>query len=325
MELIIEQLSRNNKVTRYSKVSGDKISIGRAYNNDIVLQEEHVNPYHAEIDIYHQDGVIVLTDLNSTNGIKAENNGRINRTTRVTSGDVFTLGKAQIRILRADHQVAPAKELSVLDDITGQLNQWYFALLALVLFWSTLMANSFFTRYDTIIWSKEAAKSSLFALILVIVPIGVAISARFFKKEVRFFASLVFSFSVFILFQFSAVVTEWLSFNWPNSGFTSVVMGAVELLLLVSLFWGLFYLASNMSMKKITLVSVAFVASISGLLFYSKQQHDIELYPQNTVVVLPNRLLLVEAEPISQQQKLHKTLFEQASQEAKNLNKEASD
>lgn len=325
MELIIEQLGRNNKVVRYSKVSGDKIRIGRAYDNDIVLQDDHVSPYHAEIDVYHDDDVIVLTDIESTNGIRTKNNGRIENSTRVTSGDAFILGKARVRILKANHPVAPAKELSVLDDITSNVNQWYFAILTLVLFWSSLMADNYLIRYDSIIWSKEAAKFSLVTLMFVVIPAGVAISARFFKKEVRFFASIVFFFSIFILFQLTEGFAQWLDFNWPNSSVSATFIGILELVLLVGLFWGLFYLASNMSMKKITLVSVLFVAGISGLVFYSKQRLDIELYPQSTVIVLPKSLLLVQAESISKQDETNKSLFEIAAQEARNLNKEAND
>lgn len=325
MELIIEQLGRNNKVVGYSKVSGDKIRIGRAYDNDIVLQDDHVSPYHAEIDIYQDDDVIVLTDINSTNGIKTKNNGRIESSTRVTSGDTFIFGKAQVRILKANHPVAPAKEMSVLDDITSNMNQWYFAMLTLVLFWLSLMTDNYLTRYDNVIWSKEAAKSLLVALMLVVIPAVAAVSARFFKKEVRFFASIVFFFSIFIVFQAIEGFAQWLDFNWPNSSVTATFIGVLELVLLVGLFWGLFYLASNMPMKKITLVSVLFVAGISGLVFYSKQRLDIELYPQSAVIVLPKSLLLVQAESIAQQDQSNQSLFEHAAQEARNLNKEAND
>ena len=325
MELIIERITRNKKVLSFHKVKGDKVRIGRAYDNDVVLQEEHVDPYHAEIDIYDQDEVLVMTDLRTVNGIKTEDEQRVQGNTRVNSGDVFTLGKTHIRILRSDHQVAPAKELSVLEDIASQLNQWYFAALALVMFWSTLMFYSFVTRFDTVIWSKEAAKYSLFSLILLAIPAIIAISARFAKKEVRFFASMAFCFSIFLLFQLSSASAEWLGFNWPNSSSVSIIMTGVELALMISFFWGAFYLASNMTMQKITLVSIVFVAGISGLIFYSKQRNEIELYPATTVVILPNSLLIANAESLASHQKNSQTLFKQAEIEAKNLNKETND
>ena len=187
------------------------------------------------------------------------------------------------------------------------------------------MADNYLTRYDSIIWSKEAAKFSLVTLMFVVIPAGVAISARFFKKEVRFFASIVFFFSIFILFQLTEGFAQWLDFNWPNSSVSATFIGILEIVLLVGLFWGLFYLASNMSMKKITLVSVLFVAGISGLVFYSKQRLDIELYPQSAAIVLPKNLLLVQAGSIAQQEQSNKSLFEMAAQEARNLNKEAND
>lgn len=325
MELIIERITRNQKVLSFHKVSGDKVTIGRAYDNDVVLQEEHVDPYHAEIDVYEEDGVLVMTDLQTVNGIKTQAQQKVEGNVRVNSGDVFSLGKTHIRILKSDHQVAPAKELSVLEDLAGQLNQWYFAVLSLVMFWSSLMAYSYVTRFDTIIWSKEAAKYSLFALALLVIPAIIALSARFAKKEVRFFASMAFCFSVFLLFQFSSALAEWLGFNWPNSSIASAMMAGVELALMITFFWGAFYLASNMTMQKITLVSIFLVAGISGLIFYSKQRNEIQLYPDTAVVVLPNSLLLAQPEPVSKQQQNNQSLFEQAAKEAKILNKETND
>lgn len=325
MAIIVEQITRNKKVLSYHKSHSDKIRLGRAYDNDVVLQEEHVSPYHAEIDFYREDDVIVLTDLASLNGVKTRHNGKVKQSIRVKSGDVFTLGKSHIRVLKADHQVVPTKELSVLEDIASRLNQWYFAALALLAFWSVMMTHNYLTRFDAVVWSKEAAKYSLFTLALVVFPMLVAVSARFFKKEVRFFASLVFSFGIFILFQFTTTTAQWLYFNWPESAFTYLFSETTELGLLIALFWGAFYLASNMTMKKITLASVGLVAVIWGLTFYSKQSTNIQVYPSSYAVVFPSQFLFATAEAVSEQKKVNHTLFNQASKEANNLNKETND
>ena len=323
MAIIVEQITRNKKVLSYHKSHNDKVRIGRAYDNDVVLQEEHVSPYHAEIDL--NEGALVLTDLNSLNGIKTRHNGKVSNSISVQSGDIFTLGKRHIRVLKASHQVAPAKQLSVLEDIASRLNQWYFAALALIAFWSVMMAYNYLTRFDAVVWSKEAAKYSLFTLALVVFPMLIAVSARFFKKEVRFFASLVLSFGIFTLFQFTTTMAQWLYFNWPESLFSYLFSEVTELGLLTALFWGAFYLASNMTMKKITLASFGLVAVIWGLTFYSKQSTNIQVYPSSYAVVFPSQFLLAQAEPVPQQNKVNQALFSQASKEADNLNKETND
>ncbi len=325
MEIIVEQITRGKKVVSYVKLNSDKIRIGRAYDNDIVLQEEHVNPYHAELDIYPEDNVIVLTDLDSVNGIKTEKGEPVKASMRVKSGDIFSLGKTYIRVLNADHEVAPAKEMSVLEDLAGRLNQWYFAAGAIVVFWFSLMLEAFFTRFDTVIWSKEAAQFSMASLILLFVPAVMAVSARFFKKEVRFFASCAFCFVILLLFQMSSALDEWLFFNWPESSMTMVAIEVIELVLTVSLLWGIFYLASNLTMKKITATSIFLVLGSWGLVFYSKQNDTISLYPNSYVVVLPNELLIAESQFINNQNATFDNLFKQASEEARALNKEGNE
>lgn len=325
MAVIIERVTRANKVLSFAKFNSDKIRLGRAYDNDVVLQDEHVDPYHAELELRPDSSMMLLTDLGSINGIKTGRGDKVKFKTAVQSGQSFTLGKSHIRILSSQHSVAPAKPMSALDDIAARLNQWYFAAIALVAFWATMMMHAWLSRFDFVIWSKEAAKYALFSLALVLVPTLIALSARFFKKEVRFFAALVFSFSIFVLLQLSTFLTNWLFFNWPEANLTIFANEAVEVGLLVMLFWGAFYLASNMSMKTISAVSVCLVTAIWGLSFYSKQGNEIKLYPSTFVVVMPTQVLLAKANSVPSNGEVTSALFDRAKLEAKRLNKENND
>ena len=78
-------------------------------------------------------------------------------------------------------------------------------------------------------------------------------------------------------------------------------------------------------MKKISLISILLVTSISGLVFYSKQKNEIQLHPELSAVVLPNSLLLAQAESVKQQLENNKALFARAATEAEKLNKESND
>jgi hypothetical protein len=54
---------------RSSQGEADRITVGRADDNDVVLQESSVSKYHAHFET-HEDGSLALTDLRSKNGTR---------------------------------------------------------------------------------------------------------------------------------------------------------------------------------------------------------------------------------------------------------------
>jgi Ca-activated chloride channel family protein len=78
----------------------DKVEIGRADDNDIVIADPAVSSYHCVI--VQQDGDYFLHDLHSTNGTYA-NGGRVEGHFRLSVGDVMTVGSL-LFILEGDAQ-----------------------------------------------------------------------------------------------------------------------------------------------------------------------------------------------------------------------------
>ncbi len=98
----------DNIIQRYV-VDKDLITLGRAKDNDIVIENLSVSRNHARIR--RQGNSYVLTDLNSANGTFV-NNVRITKT-EILDGDVITIGKHQILFIN--------KELSESDVIVDAL------------------------------------------------------------------------------------------------------------------------------------------------------------------------------------------------------------
>ncbi|HYK64828.1 MAG TPA: FHA domain-containing protein, partial [Patescibacteria group bacterium] len=73
---------RSNAVTR----------VGRALDNEIVVNHSSVSRHHASIE--NSNGAFVVRDLNSQNGTFVGNR-RVTEPTRVTDGDALRFGDAQ--------------------------------------------------------------------------------------------------------------------------------------------------------------------------------------------------------------------------------------
>lgn len=101
--IFVEQLTPDGEVLHRTKVTHLPIRIGRAYDNDIILDDRHTAAHHAQIELNQLDELIIA-DLGSQNGITLANT---RENFFVIDGDkIYRLGHTRLRIRTADYQVA---------------------------------------------------------------------------------------------------------------------------------------------------------------------------------------------------------------------------
>ncbi|MES2152262.1 MAG: FHA domain-containing protein [Pseudomonadota bacterium] len=100
----IESLARNGDVLHRHQVDQLPIRLGRGYDNDFILDDDHVAPHHALIEAA-EGGVLLLRDLGSRNGVI--HLGK-RKTSLALSGDtVIRMGHTNLRVRGADYPVPP--------------------------------------------------------------------------------------------------------------------------------------------------------------------------------------------------------------------------
>ncbi|MDR0704655.1 MAG: FHA domain-containing protein [Planctomycetaceae bacterium] len=87
------------------------VSIGREEGNFIQLNDERVSRYH--LKIHENDGAILLTDLQSTNGTRV--NGEAVHVWRLRPGDIISLGRSVLIFGSTDEIAARLAKLSKKD------------------------------------------------------------------------------------------------------------------------------------------------------------------------------------------------------------------
>ncbi|HEX9391167.1 MAG TPA: FHA domain-containing protein [Usitatibacteraceae bacterium] len=100
------------------------VHIGRALDNDLVLDDPHCAAHHAQLEV-GADGTARLIDLGTRNGIVAGRNRRA-AMHEISSDEPYRLGQTLIRVRSSAWSLAPERELS-------QRAMWPLALLGLVL------------------------------------------------------------------------------------------------------------------------------------------------------------------------------------------------
>lgn len=107
----VEVLSRQGEVAMRERVEREEARIGRAFDNDVVVDDPYVAPHH--LRVYRgEDGELVAEDLGTVNGLYTEHGAR--RAARISLADepVIRIGRTTLRVHDGAHAVAPEKPLT---------------------------------------------------------------------------------------------------------------------------------------------------------------------------------------------------------------------
>src|ERR1700736_6990287 len=85
------------------------VTIGREEGNVLRLNDERVSRYHAKVQ--HDNGEIILTDLESTNGTRV--NGNVVQIRRLRAGDRVCVGRSLLLFGSTEEIAARAATLGV--------------------------------------------------------------------------------------------------------------------------------------------------------------------------------------------------------------------
>ncbi|WP_020654655.1 FHA domain-containing protein [Massilia niastensis] len=100
----IEMLARNGEVLHRHRLASLPIRLGRAYDNDFIVDDEYAAPHHAVIEA-GPDGELLLRDLDTRNGIVHK--GRRVKALALGGDTVVRMGHTSLRVRGADHPVLP--------------------------------------------------------------------------------------------------------------------------------------------------------------------------------------------------------------------------
>lgn len=101
MPIYIELLARNGSVLERQRFLETPIRIGRAYDNDLIIDDPFVAPHHAMLEGQQE---LLLSSVETRNGIVI--NKRCVAQAEIQPHTEIRLGHTRLRVRRADHPVA---------------------------------------------------------------------------------------------------------------------------------------------------------------------------------------------------------------------------
>lgn len=318
-EIIIEEISRNHKLIHRHKLSRNEVSIGRNYQNDIILTDPHICPQH--LSLKYSQGIWHLNDNNSVNGTLLDNNQNRRQDAHqqvINDGDVIILGKSQLRILFSDHKVSETIALSPFESLIDLIRHPIAVFISLAVFMLIAGNISYLNQQVETNISQLFVSAVSMSLLFSLWPAGVALVSHLTKNEPRLFAQFGISFVFFILMWFSDLLEEIVAFNSASNSVLGLFIALLPLLLAFSLFWLNSYIGFHMSAKRRIVVAISITALLFGgayLLQYSKKR-EFNPHPNYNATIMAPVFLIAPSNSVDNFIKQSNNLFEQASKAA---------
>lgn len=120
----LEILDAKGGVVERVEIDAFPVKIGRAYSNQVILNDPYVCPVHVEIELDGQ-GRLIVRDLNSVNGLRADRGDERVASLELHSGTQFRIGHSRLRYCSVDHPLAPTVR-----DGASESSFWSAAMLA---------------------------------------------------------------------------------------------------------------------------------------------------------------------------------------------------
>ena len=256
MEVVFEIVSRGGHTIERHRVSGDRITIGRAFDNELILTDETVSPHHAILEADAQ-GNPVLIDTGSLNGIRSDRYGAGSRIA-IVSGETCNLGRARIRIYLPGHPVAETIRVGGFDGLINRVGTGPVLGLLAIAVGGVTVAELWLSSYSGIEWDQIGI--GLFSVFgaATMVAIFLAIIGRVAKHEGRMQTQLALVLLYLLLQSGIVFAYEVVLFNTLSPWLSAAIGLAASFVLLAIALWVCLHIATNLGARQRWQFSLAF-------------------------------------------------------------------
>lgn len=197
--MIIERIDKSGHVIDCHAFEVRSVELGRSYESDIIAVDPYVDAKHARIEFDEEGNSFILIDLGSENGIKIHKKkvSKLNSggSTRLASGDSFSLGKTRYRVLHRKHEVAGALKLSALDTVYSLIGTWWVSVIVIAL----ALVSETWAAYLDKPYSEKLYKDIVEALYMVVAALAYGFIWIFIAKSQRHEGRFLLHTNMFIL------------------------------------------------------------------------------------------------------------------------------
>ncbi|MBI1423625.1 MAG: FHA domain-containing protein [Gammaproteobacteria bacterium] len=274
--LILEILDRFGKVRERHRLDRFPIRIGRAYDNDVILDDPYVSPHHLEL-LQDGNGHVLITDLNSENGLFSLH--------PLARHDVLTVEDNQrVRIGHTDIRVRstafPIRE-TVIDRVRpSQVHLLFTNMVMLPVFW--LLTAGVFLEFYYLQSYREVTFNSLVSQILPLFififawSCGWSIVSKIVTHKFYFSYHAILTALVMAGFYLVEPLFEYVEFLFPINGLADYLSLISDLGLPMILLYGNLRQSTPLSKRSARITAIVSTVLVIGVLHLIAFVHQPE-------------------------------------------------
>ena len=301
MELIFNIVDQGGHRHDWRRLGGSRLTIGRAWDNDLILTDPTVSPYHAVIE-EDADGRVVLRDLDSVNGVYAKGRRRVEDAVELVSGGVYTLGKSRVTIYSPDHPVPETTRIGGTDNAIELLDN-PFILVGAILLASFIHAwEQWLNMFSGFEWREIANVLLVVIGSTLALALFWAVVGRILRHESHFRKQLTIIL-VFLVAQFMlSRLYDVILFNTLDFFTSTMILVLFQAVLLTALLWLNLYLATNLTPRHRARSAAAVAIVLVVLSLYSEVifRPDFSETPDYVRVLQPPALRFTGPVPVEE-------------------------
>lgn len=242
--LIIQTGVKHGRVAELTRSRGGKLSVGRGFDNDLVLTDAYVAPRQIE---FQRDGTHWrMTVLDHTNPVFLNDRKLEEQAPRISEGDTVTVGRTRLTVHSSEHPVESTRKLLLANwlgrdsgnPVTPVLFLVAAALLDLGLTWAESATD---LKWGDLIYGQ------LWAVVIVLLWAGIwALVGRVARHQHHFGLQLITAACTMFLASVFALGAEYLAFPFHHPHVTEAFNWTATFLLLAALFHVNLMIATNL-------------------------------------------------------------------------------
>lgn len=248
--MIIEKVSNSGVVLEHFQFASGAIKIGRAYDNDLILHDVHVDASHLKLSYDEEREGFWFEDLGTVNGTQVirskENKHRKVPANFICSGDTLCLGKTWLKVRSRVQDVPGAVKISRWDKLLSLSGRVWFVSLQCLLLVGMETLNQFYNdpRKDKL-GSKFLESIDLLFIVIAYAVIW-AFVARVQKAEPRLWVHASLIAWCLLVIAFFDLAQDVILFNFQLADYAAYINLVVNCLVIFAIVWASLYLATEL-------------------------------------------------------------------------------
>jgi len=243
MAVIIEVRSKGGQLLERLRSESDSISIGRAFDNDVIVGDPFVSPHHVKLERC-ANGWRVL-DLDSLNGVQIKSQNKKLVSGVLQQSDKLMLGQTVVSVFDDSYDVEPALRTHASESVLNSFGRW--------LVWPLLVFVSIglSIAFNYLAAEAEVNSRAIFHLlvgeltVLIALAFLWALAGKVFRHQAKFLSHI----GIWALYASLSGLVKWVAavvaFNTGSGAAGLILVNGLQWLLSAAAIWASLSLATN--------------------------------------------------------------------------------